>query len=119
MVGEEGEPVDMQLLLEAVQLHASVVVDIEVALLGHGKQHLIVQISEKDHGRGGKEGRGCKRGRGEERERGEEHCTRWLTGLTEHLELFLGHEIHTPTACLSSPWWQCDLWTLQSAGTCG
>ena len=47
MVGEEGEPVDVRLLLETVQLHASVVVHVEVALLGHGKQHLIVQKSEK------------------------------------------------------------------------
>ena len=70
MVGEEGEPVDVRLLLETVQLHASVVVHVEVALLGHGEQHLIVQKSEKRW----QKKRG---GRGEEIR--EDYCTRWLT----------------------------------------
>ena len=43
MVGQEGEAVDVAGVLEAVQLHAGVVVDVEVALLGHRKQHLVVQ----------------------------------------------------------------------------
>ena len=48
MVGEEGEAVDVVMLLEAVQLHARVVVDVEAALLSHSKQHLIVQEPEAE-----------------------------------------------------------------------
>ena len=33
----------MVMFLEAVQLHACVVVDVEVPLLGHSKEHLIVE----------------------------------------------------------------------------
>ena len=43
-MGQEGEPVDFSVLLEAVQLHAGVVVDEQTVLLGHCKHHLIVQI---------------------------------------------------------------------------
>ena len=35
------------MLLEAVELHARVVVDKDVTLLGHGEHHLIVQVSSQ------------------------------------------------------------------------
>ena len=51
VIGEEGEAVDVVMLLEAVQLHARVVVDVEAALLSHSKQHLIVQEPEQQRQR--------------------------------------------------------------------
>ena len=54
--GKEGEGVDMGVLLETVQLHARVVVDVEVALLGHSEHHLIVEKPGGREGRRGGEG---------------------------------------------------------------
>ena len=43
MVRKEGQPIDVVMFLEAVQLHACVVIDVEIPLLGHSKEHLIMQ----------------------------------------------------------------------------
>ena len=43
MVRQELQAVDLGVLLEAVQLHTRVVVDVEMPLLGNGKHHLIVE----------------------------------------------------------------------------
>ena len=48
VVGEESESVDVTVSLEAVQLHACVVIDVHTSLLSHCKQHLIVQEPSRE-----------------------------------------------------------------------
>lgn len=43
MVGQELQAVDLGVLLQAVQLHTRVVVDVEMPLLGNSKHHLVVE----------------------------------------------------------------------------
>lgn len=45
MIGEEGESVDTGVPLEAVQLHARVVVDVQVAFLCCCEHHLVVEVA--------------------------------------------------------------------------
>jgi hypothetical protein len=48
VVGEESESVDVTVSLEAVELHACVVIDVHTSLLSHSKQHLIVQEPSRE-----------------------------------------------------------------------
>ncbi len=52
MIGKEGETVDVGVVLQAVQLHARVIIHVEVALLGHRVHHLVMKEPTGEGGRG-------------------------------------------------------------------
>lgn len=45
MIGQEGQPSGLNVVSEAVQFGARVVVDVHVLVLRHGKHVLVVQVS--------------------------------------------------------------------------